>query len=261
MDRRPSRPTDIQSRYQDDALTQRPVHLCPGRPAAPRAWLLGRCRAISRDGKPAMRRGQFRPRRGPCCGSSPSWTRRLTAGRAGPVRRPSQPNRPNPRTPGRDPGFLHPHHAGLARRPADRPRGSLRRHRRHVERRDVPAPDLEPLAQRYVTVHLAESTFKGLSGILEDWIIGLSRLWLAAFPAQLGAAYAEAVERGRSQRREEIQVPVRRPDAAERDAILGGVPADRRELAYRRPDQWFRFLDNRVNSDARMRAPRRPCAR
>jgi hypothetical protein len=115
--------------------------------------------------------------------------------------------------------------------------------------RELPAPDLEPLAQRYVTVYLAESTFKGLSGILEDWIIGLSRLWLTAFPVQLGAAYGEAVERGRSQRREEIQIPLSDVlDAPDRDAILGGV-AGRvvRELAYRRPDQWFRFLDNRVN--------------
>ena len=115
--------------------------------------------------------------------------------------------------------------------------------------RDVPAPDLEPLAQRYVTVHLAESTFKGLSGLLEDWIVGLSRLWLAAFPVQLGAASSEAAERGRSQRREEIQVPLSDVlDAPNREAILGSV-AERivRELAYRRPDQWFRFLDNRVN--------------
>jgi hypothetical protein len=115
--------------------------------------------------------------------------------------------------------------------------------------RDVPAPDLEPLAQRHVTVHLAESTFKELSGILEDWILGLSRLWLTAFPAQLGAAYAEAVERGRSQRREEIQIPLSEVlGALDRDAILGGVVQRIvRELAYRRPDQWFRFLDNRVN--------------
>ena len=27
---------------------------------------------------------------------------------------------------------------------------------------EVPAPDLEPMAQRYVTVHLSESAFKGL---------------------------------------------------------------------------------------------------
>jgi hypothetical protein len=54
---------------------------------------------------------------------------------------------------------------------------------------EVPAPDLEPLAQRYVTLA-----------------------------------------------------------ASDRDAILGGmVERVVRELVYRRPAQWFRFLDNRVN--------------
>jgi hypothetical protein len=114
---------------------------------------------------------------------------------------------------------------------------------------EVPAPDLEPLAQRYVTVHLSESTFKGLSGLLEDWIVGLARLWLTAYPVQLDAAYNEAAERSRSQRREEIQVSLSEILAApDRAAILEGV-VERvvRELAYRRPAQWFRFLDNRVN--------------
>jgi hypothetical protein len=114
---------------------------------------------------------------------------------------------------------------------------------------EVPAPDLEPMAQRYVTVHLSESTFKGLSGLLEDWIVGLARLWLTAYPRQLDAAYSEAAERSRSQRREEIQVPLSEILAApDRGAILRGV-IERvvRELAYRRPSQWFQFFDNRVN--------------
>src|SRR4051794_19952728 len=49
---------------------------------------------------------------------------------------------------------------------------------------EVPAPALETMAQRYVTVPLSESTFKGLSGLLEDWIVGLARLWLTAYPIQ-----------------------------------------------------------------------------
>ena len=114
---------------------------------------------------------------------------------------------------------------------------------------EVPAPDLEPLAQRYVTVHLAESAFRDLSGFLEDWIMGLARLWLTAYPLQLDAASNESAGRSRAQRREEIQVPLSEILAApDRDAILGGV-VERvvRELAYPRPAQWFRFLDNRVN--------------
>jgi hypothetical protein len=109
--------------------------------------------------------------------------------------------------------------------------------------REVPAPDLEPLAQRYVTVHLAESAFRGVAGLLEDWIIGLARLWLTAFPAQLIPASKEAGER-----REEIKIPLSEIlDAADREEILGGV-AERvvRSLAYQRPIRWFQFLDQRV---------------
>jgi len=111
---------------------------------------------------------------------------------------------------------------------------------------EVPPTDLEPLAQRYVTVHLSEWTFKSLSGLLEDWILGLARLWLTAYPIQLDSAYIEAAERSRSQRREEIQVPLSEILAApDRAAILSGV-VERvvRELAYRRPPQWFRFILN-----------------
>ena len=114
---------------------------------------------------------------------------------------------------------------------------------------EVPAPDLEFVAQRYVTVHLAESVFKGLAGYLEDWILGLARLWLTAYPIQLDTASHDAADRSRSQRRDEIQVPLSEIlSAPDRDAILGSV-IERviRELAYRRPAQWFRFMDNRVN--------------
>ncbi len=88
----------------------------------------------------------------------------------------------------------------------------------------MPAPDLELMAQRYVTVHLSESTFTGVSGLLEDWIIGLAGLWLTTYPVQLDAAYNEAAERSRSQRREEIQVLLCEIlSAPDRAAILRGV--------------------------------------
>jgi hypothetical protein len=114
---------------------------------------------------------------------------------------------------------------------------------------EMTAPDLEPAVQRYLTSHLSESVFKGLSGLLEDWILGLARLWLTAYPVQLDTAYNDAADRSRSQRRDEIQVPLSEIlSAPDRDAILGGV-IERvvRELAYRRPALWFRFMDNRVN--------------
>jgi hypothetical protein len=114
---------------------------------------------------------------------------------------------------------------------------------------EISAVDLESMSQRYVATHLTESVFKGLSGFLEDWILGLARLWLTAYPVQLDTAHNEATDRARSQRRDEIQVPLSEILAApDRDAILDGV-IERvvRELAYRRPAHWFRFIDNRVN--------------
>jgi len=118
-----------------------------------------------------------------------------------------------------------------------------------VTGQDLAASDLEAISQRYVAVHLAESVFKGLSGFLEDWIMGLARLWLTAFPVQLDSAFNEATERSRSLRRDEIQVPLSEILAApDREAILGSV-IERviRELAYKGPAHWFRFIDNRVN--------------
>lgn len=113
----------------------------------------------------------------------------------------------------------------------------------------IPAGNLEALAQRYITVHLPESVFRGLAGLLEDWVSGLARLWLRAYPQQLKAASNEAADRPRSQRQDEIQVGLSEilavPDLA---TVIGDV-VERvvRDLAYRRPEQWFRFLDNRVN--------------
>ena len=61
-----------------------------------------------------------------------------------------------------------------------------------VSGQEMSASDLEVLSQHYVSDHLAMSVFKGLSGLLEDWIIGLTRLWLTAYPVQLDAASSEA---------------------------------------------------------------------
>jgi hypothetical protein len=100
-----------------------------------------------------------------------------------------------------------------------------------------------------VTVHLAESAFRSLSGFLEDWICGLARLWLTAYPRQIDAASNEAADRTRAQRREEIQVSLSEILASPDIATVIGDVVERvvRDLAYRRPDQWFRFIDNRVN--------------
>src|SRR5262245_39526223 len=45
-------------------------------------------------------------------------------------------------------------------------------------KRTLPAEDLQSRGQWYVTVQPAESVFRDLSSLLEDWIMGLIRLWL-----------------------------------------------------------------------------------
>ena len=60
---------------------------------------------------------------------------------------------------------------------------------------EVPASEMEVVGQHYVSVHLAVSVFKDLSGLLEDWITGPTRLWLTTYPVQLDAASSEAAER------------------------------------------------------------------
>jgi hypothetical protein len=124
---------------------------------------------------------------------------------------------------------------------------------------EVPAGDLEALAQRYVTIHLAESVFRTLAGQLEDWVCGLARIWLKAYPRQLDSATHEAADRPRAQRRDALQIPLSEILAAPDIATVLADVVERvvRDLAYRRPDQWFRFLENRVNlgcPDAAQRA-------
>jgi len=72
------------------------------------------------------------------------------------------------------------------------------------------------MAQRYVSVHLTESAFKVLSGYLEEWVMGLARHWLTAYPFQLDTPTARPRSDLARQRREEIQVPL--------SEILGCAP-------------------------------------
>ena len=118
-----------------------------------------------------------------------------------------------------------------------------------IDGTELLVPTLDRLAQDYLGVHLTEAVFRRLSGLLEDWIMGLARLWLTAYPVQLDAAFNDATGRSRAQRCDEIQVPMSDILAApDREAILDAVVARVvRELAYRRPAQWFRFLDDRVH--------------
>jgi hypothetical protein len=113
---------------------------------------------------------------------------------------------------------------------------------------ELPVQDLEARAQRYVTVYIPESVFKNLSGLLEDWVLGLVRLWLTAHPEDLDTEFNKSTGRTRKKKQEEIQIPLSRVLALpDRDAILR-VEIERivRDLTYERPDRWFRYLDRRL---------------
>ena len=116
-------------------------------------------------------------------------------------------------------------------------------------KRHLPVGDLESLAQKYVTVQLAESAFRGLSSILEDWVSGLIRLWLTAYPEDLDLNFDAATGRRRGKREEEVQIPLSRLlHLRDCTAILGGlIDHVVRDLTYERPDRWFRYLDSRLS--------------
>ena len=122
----------------------------------------------------------------------------------------------------------------------------------------LPAEDLESRAQRYVTV-LAESTFKSLSSLLEDWVLGLIRLWLTAFPEDLDLNFDPATGQRRGNKQEEVQIRISRLlHVRDCTVIFGGlIERAARDLAYARPEKWFRYIDGRMSlasPDAAQRA-------
>jgi hypothetical protein len=98
------------------------------------------------------------------------------------------------------------------------------------------ATELDGLAQHYVMVNLAESVFKDLASLLEDWVFGLLEVWLMAFPKGIP-------------NKERKPVPLADLlEAADFDTILRDVV--RRELlsiSYKRPAEWFAYLHDRVD--------------
>jgi hypothetical protein len=96
--------------------------------------------------------------------------------------------------------------------------------------------DLDVVGERYVTVHIAQSAFKDLASLLEDWVFGLLKLWLLAYPKGIP-------------HKKEKQVPlVDILEAADKDAIIQGVVArELLALAYKRPAEWFEYLRDRVD--------------
>jgi hypothetical protein len=132
---------------------------------------------------------------------------------------------------------------GLARK--GRPVGNVNL----ATKRHLPTEDLESLVQKYVTVQLAESTFRELSTILEDWTLGLIRLWLTAYPEDMDLNFDPATGQRRGKKQEEIQVPLSRLlHLRDCTAILSGlIEQIVRDLTYERPEKWFRYIDNRLD--------------
>jgi hypothetical protein len=115
-------------------------------------------------------------------------------------------------------------------------------------KRHLPTGDLESRAQKYVTVRLAESTFRELSSLLEDWILGLVRLWLTTYPEDMDLNFDPATGHRRGRKQEEVQIPLSRLlHMRDCNAILGGlIERVVRDLSYERPEKWFRYIDNRL---------------
>jgi hypothetical protein len=116
-------------------------------------------------------------------------------------------------------------------------------------KRPLPSGNLESRVERYVTVRLAESTFRELSSLLEDWILGLVRLWLTAYPEDIDLSFDPATGQHRGKKQEEVQIPLSRLlHLRDCTAILGGlIERTVRDLTYERPEKWFRYLDSRLS--------------
>ena len=99
----------------------------------------------------------------------------------------------------------------------------------------VTAEGLLALETRYINVYLAEAALQRYVSLLEDFVFGLLRLWLAAHPAGLP-------------NKEEKQVRLAAiPEAADKEAIvLGVIDRELDNLKYGRPAAWFKYLEDRV---------------
>ncbi len=74
-------------------------------------------------------------------------------------------------------------------------------------RQSLSADDLGRRAQRYATVRLAESVFRDLSGLMEDWFIGVVRAWLTAHPEDLDLNFDPVTGQHRARRTRRSRSP------------------------------------------------------
>jgi len=93
--------------------------------------------------------------------------------------------------------------------------------------------ELPGKAQLYVRQYLASSTFQQFVSLFEDFLFGVMRLWLLAYPQSLG--------------RKQISVSVVL-EASDLDAVkLAAVNRELNELNYKKVREWFTYLNGLVN--------------
>ena len=87
-------------------------------------------------------------------------------------------------------------------------------------------------AQKYVDVHILESTFQQFLSIFEEFLFELIRVWLTAYPRNLAG------------KKLDFKAVLELED---RDAIIQSViRRELNELAYERPAAWFAYLEERT---------------
>lgn len=92
--------------------------------------------------------------------------------------------------------------------------------------------DLLAKVQGYVTGHLAEATIQQFLAIFENFFFNLLRLWLLAYPQSLQGKQVD------------FKVVL---DALDKDSIIGFmVNKELNEVLYKRPGEWFAYLDSKV---------------
>jgi hypothetical protein len=92
---------------------------------------------------------------------------------------------------------------------------------------------LQGRAQLYVTDYLTSFTFQHFVSLFEDFIFGLLRCWLAAYPASL------------SKKQVELGAVLNAPDKSA--IILIMVDRELNELKYERLAEWFAYLERLTN--------------
>jgi len=92
--------------------------------------------------------------------------------------------------------------------------------------------ELPGLAQSYVTGYLASATFQHFVSLFEEFVFDLLRLWLNAYPQNLG------------KRELKFQTVLDSPDKSQ--IVASVVEKELLGVAYRRVDDWFAYLNDLV---------------